>query len=270
VNLISASGIGIRLGGRSILQQVDIDLQQGEMLGLIGPNGAGKSTLLKILSGILQPDQGRLTFRGQPFSSHDRSTRARHISYLSQQGSAHWPITVRQLVALGRLPHLGPWQRPGERDRLAIEQAMQATDLLGLAARSVATLSGGEKARVLLARALAGEPAILLADEPVAALDPAHQLDVMTLLRRHCDAGGAVVVVLHDLHLAAHFCDRLQLLHQGMTLETGPATRVLSEANLQRAYGIGIRAGIPSVEQALALAWERRPAARHPDPAKAG
>ena len=258
MSLLHASGIGIRLGGQPILAQVDTRLESGEMLGLIGPNGAGKSTLLKILGGILSPDAGECRFRGHPYDRAGAVERARGIAYLAQQGEAHWPLPVSQLVALGRLPHLGPWQRPGTVDRAAIRRALEVTDLLPLSDRSFATLSGGEKARALLARALAGEPAVLLADEPVAALDPAHQLDVMALLRRHCEAGGAASVVRHDLRLASHYCNRLQLLHRGRTLAVGPPFEVLGEHNLETAYGIGLRSRFSDVRQALALAWERR------------
>ncbi|HEB97851.1 MAG TPA: ABC transporter ATP-binding protein [Sedimenticola thiotaurini] len=259
MTLLQAEDLHLTLGRKEILAAVDLLLAPGEMLGLIGPNGAGKSTLLKLLAGILSPDRGRRRFLGRDYGRDDGRARARAVAYLAQQGAAHWPLAVEQLVALGRLPHLGPWQRPGEQDRRAIREALADTDLLELAPRPFDTLSGGERARALLARALAGEPRVLLADEPVAALDPAHQLDVMALLRRHCERGGAAIVVLHDLRLAAHYCDRLQLLHRGRTLASGRPAQVLGEENLERAYGIGIRPGFDSVEQALALTWERRP-----------
>ncbi len=256
MNLLQARGIGIVLGGNTILDGVDLELAGGEMLGLIGPNGAGKSTLLRILAGVLVPGSGSRRFHDHPYDRANAGERARRIAYLAQQGAAHWPLSVERLVALGRLPHLGPWQRPSAEDEAAVRRALETTDLAAMAQRSFATLSGGEKARALLARALAGEPEILLADEPVAALDPAHQLEVMDLLRRHCDAGGAAIVVLHDLRLAAHYCDRLQLLHEGGTLASGERETVLTEEHLATAYGIRIRPGYESVEQALALGWQ--------------
>ncbi|PUB85831.1 MAG: hypothetical protein DBP00_12470 [gamma proteobacterium symbiont of Ctena orbiculata] len=136
--------------------------------------------------------------------------------------------------------HLGPWQEPGGEDREIIDRVVRQTDLIPFRDRAFNTLSGGEQARVLLARALVTESDILLADEPVFALDPAHQLDVMTLLSEHCEAGHAVIVVLHDLNLAAHYCQRLQLLYEGSTLADGEVETVLSEENLMRAYEIAI------------------------------
>jgi len=256
MRLLSGSGLHLAFNGTAILNGIDLQLERGEMLGLIGPNGAGKSTLLRLLAGLLLPQQGELLLGDHPLSTLPGEQRARLIAYLSQSGSAHWPITVERIVALGRLPHLGAWQSPGEQDRNVIQRVMQKTDLLQLAERHFPTLSGGERARVLLARALAVEPQILLADEPVAALDLAHQLEVMALLRDHCDRGGAAVVVLHDLRLAAHYCNRLQLLLQGETLACGSAREVLTQTLLQRAYGVQIRAG-GDVANAFALTWER-------------
>ncbi|MEW8228343.1 MAG: ABC transporter ATP-binding protein, partial [Candidatus Thiodiazotropha endolucinida] len=225
-------------------------------LGLIGPNGAGKSTLLRLLAGVIEADTGSLSISGTPISSVPRSERARRIAYLPQLSEIAWPMSVERIVALGRIPHLEPWQAPRQEDRKLIERVICQTDLLALRHRAFNTLSGGEQARVLLARALVTEPDILLADEPVSALDPAHQLDVMTLLSEHCEEGHAVIVVLHDLNLAAHYCQRLQLLYEGSTLADGEVETVLSEENLVRAYEIAIN---PPVETAslFSLPWRR-------------
>jgi iron complex transport system ATP-binding protein len=254
---LSASELSLSLGGQPILQQVSLELSAGEMLGLIGPNGAGKSSLLKIIAGILNPATGKLLFDGLPLHNLPNLERARSIAYLAQAGTAHWPISVERVVALGRLPHLGSWRDASSEDRRIIQQVMHQTDLLSLSTRAFSTLSGGEKARVLLARALAVEPKILLADEPVAALDLSHQLEVMDLLRQHCDKGGAALVVLHDLRLAAHYCDRLQLLHRGRTLDSGPPESVINDANLQQAYGVRIRQQGGSLMDAFALTWSK-------------
>ncbi|MES9906837.1 MAG: ABC transporter ATP-binding protein [Sedimenticola sp.] len=228
--------ISVNFGSHRILQQIDIELKQGELLGLIGPNGAGKTTLLRILVGLLQQSSGRVTLDGDDLNEMDPVIRARQIAYLAQNGEAHWPIQVERLVELGRTPHLGSWQHPSNKDRTIVTDALRSTDTWSLRHRRFTTLSGGERMRVLIARALAVKPQILLADEPVAALDPAHQLDVMGLLQKHCREGGSAVVVLHDLSLASHFCDRLQLLQSGTTVATGPAEEVLNEENLRRVY----------------------------------
>ena len=244
------------LGGQPILKGVSIELREGEMLGLIGPNGAGKTTLLRLIAGILTPPREKLLANGEPLADLSQSERGRKIAYLTQEGTAHWPISVGRIVALGRLPHLGTWQKPGEKDDHVIQRVLNQTGLSGLTDRSFPTLSGGEKARVLLARALTVEPEILLADEPVAALDPSHQLEMMDLLKMHCRQGGSVVVVLHDLRLASHYCDRLQLLLDGKTLATGDPKRVLTPGNLEQAYGIRIRENNTSVAEAFAMTWE--------------
>ncbi len=255
MSLLQGSGLSLTLGGQTILDQVDIALKPGEMLGLIGPNGAGKSSLLKILAGLIEPNSGSLLLGEQLFDSMPSSQRARRIAWLAQQGEVHWPLTVENLIELGRTPHLSHWQKPSQKDREVIEQVLVQTDLKDLRQRRFNTLSGGERARVLLARALAAEPKILLVDEPVAALDLAHQLDVMSLLSGYCNKGRGVIVVLHDLSLAAHFCHRLQLLHKGRVLAMGSAESVLNPEHLMTAYQIKSRqttAGDP-----FAIPWQR-------------
>lgn len=254
-NLLQGSSLSLSLGCRMILDRVDIALNPGEMLGLIGPNGAGKSSLLKILAGLIPPDAGTLLLGEQPFAALSASQRARRIAWLAQQGEVHWPLTVENLIELGRTPHLSHWQNPTVKDREVIAQVLEQTDLKALRRRRFHTLSGGEKARVLLARALASEPEILLVDEPVAALDLAHQLDVMALLSRYSKQGRGVIVVLHDLSLAAHFCDRLQLLHNGRVLAMGSAEFVLSPEHLLTAYQIRPRKTVAN--DPFAIPWQR-------------
>ena len=255
--MLRADGLSYVRGGRLILDQIDLALGRGEMLGLIGPNGAGKSTLLRLLAGVLSPDEGSLSLDGHPLDALDRRERARRIAYLPQLNQIAWPLSVERLVELGRLPHLEPWQQPGAADRSVIERVIVQTDLLELRQRAFDTLSGGEQARVLLARALVTEPDILLADEPVAALDPAHQLDVMALLTDHCEAGQSVIVVLHDLTLAAHYCDRLQLLLDGATLDEGLPEAVLNEDNLAEAYAIELAEPDADALTPFNLPWRR-------------
>ena len=257
MKLLQGQGLSLTLDGRQILDDIDIELRAGEMLGLIGPNGAGKSTLLKLLAGLLEPDAGMLLLGEQAYPNVPPEQRARRIAWLAQQGEVHWPVTVETLLELGRAPHLSPWQKPTEQDRAVIERVLGECDLTTLRERTVDTLSGGERARVLLARALAIEPQILLADEPVAALDPAHQLDMLSLLENYCSEGRGVILVLHDLALAAHFCHRLQLVHQGKTLTSGSVEAVLSPEHLHRAYRIQLREDM--IQSPFTLPWQRVP-----------
>lgn len=258
MTILTGHNLSLQLGGQTILRSIDIELQRGKMLGLIGPNGAGKTSLLRLLAGLLQPDSGELLLDETHLNRVDNHEKAKKIAYLAQEGTAHWPLEVERIVELGRLPYLGQWQRPGKSDAEAIERVMQQTDTLHLSQRSFNTLSGGEKARVLLARALASEPAILLADEPVSALDPSHQLAVMDLLTEHCNQGGSVVVVLHDLRLASHYCHQIQLLLDGTTLVTGTPSEVLTETNLEKAFDIALRGDHVSVEEAFSLSWRSK------------
>jgi iron complex transport system ATP-binding protein len=241
----AVAGIGLRVvrGGRAILDDVDFEARAGELVGLLGPNGAGKSTLLRVLAGVLPAEGGRLTLRGRDPAGIDRQGRARELAYLPQAAECHWPLAVEEVVALGRLPHRGPWAPATGADREAVERALGYTDTLSLRRRRVDTLSGGERARVLLARALAGEPRVLLADEPVAGLDPAHQLEVMAVLDRLAGEGASVVVVLHDLTLAARHCHRLVLLDEGRLVASGSSEEVLSAENLGRSFHIRAHRG---------------------------
>lgn len=232
--------ISVRLGGRQVLHDVELAIGEGEVVGLIGPNGAGKSTLLRAIAG-LQPCDGEILYDGGPLHRLGRRRRAALVAYLAQAESLHWPLTVARTAALGRMPHLGPWQAMGPEDHRAVVRALEACDLAGLADRAVNSLSGGERARALLARVLATEPALLLADEPVAGLDPYHQIQVMELLRRRAGEGMSTVVVLHDLLLAARFCDRLALIHEGRAVAAGSPPEVLTPEILRGVYHVDCR-----------------------------
>lgn len=254
--LLAAKGIHVAYGTRKILEDVSLSVGSGQIVGLIGANGAGKSTLLRVLGGLLEPEDGQVLLEGKAIP--DGNPFARQVAYLAQETQCHWPLSVERAVGLGRLPHLGWGQRFGEKDSEAVERAMLDADVDHLRERDVTTLSGGEQARVFLARALAVCSKVLLADEPVAGLDPAHQLGVMELLKRKAGAGMGIICVLHDLTLAARYCDTLVLLHEGRVLAQGRAEDVMTGKNLHLALGIDALMGSYEGENYI-LPWRAVP-----------
>lgn len=230
--------LSVALGGAPVLSGIDLHLEAGALIGLIGPNGAGKSTLARALLNLVPVSTGRVLVNGEDIARLRTPELARHIAYLPQGQELHWPLSVERLVGLGRLPHLAPFSRIGAADEAAIEAAMRETGTLALRHRVATELSGGERARVMLARALATGTPALIADEPLASLDPGHQIEVMELLAARARAGALVIVVLHDLSAAARFCDRLLLLDKGQLVGDGSAAEVLTDAALAEVYGI--------------------------------
>lgn len=235
--MLSAQDLGLSLGGKSALAEASMRVQRGAVTAIIGPNGAGKSSLLACLAGLLAPDTGRVMLDDVPLASLSPQQRARRIGFLPQAAEVNWDVDVATLVALGRLPHQGRWG-PGPADAAAVAAAMAATDIEGLATRVVNTLSGGERARALLARVLAGAPDYLLADEPLASLDPGHQLDSLACLRDAATAGAGVVVVLHDLAHALRIADRVILLDAGRIVADDAASAVLTPERIAAVYGV--------------------------------
>jgi len=242
VSRLSVEGLCVDLGGRAVLRDVSFEARPGEFVALIGPNGAGKTTLIRAICQLLPRQAGAVTWDGRRLDRMDSRARAASLAYLPQGQAIHWPLGVRRLVELGRLPRLGPLSRPAPADRAAVEAAMAAVDVAELADRDATTLSGGERARVLLARALAVEAPVLLADEPTASLDPYHVLEIMTLLHRTADAGQLVIAVMHELGLAARFCDRVVLLDGGRKVGDGPPREVLTRATVRDVYRVDIDA----------------------------
>lgn len=234
---IAADRVSVRIGGRDVVRGVTMRFGAGELVGVLGPNGAGKSSLMRALTG-LAGHGGEVRIDDRPLADWPRGAIARRIAYLPQGHVLHWPLSVERLVALGRLPHLAPLSRPSEADRAAITRAMERAEVTHLARRTATELSGGERARVLLARALAVEAPALIVDEPLASLDPAHQIHGMELLRAEADAGALVIAALHDLTLAVRHCDRVVVLADGGLVGDGPPAQVLTADLLARVFGI--------------------------------
>lgn len=239
---LSVENIHASLGQAHVIRGVSFTAEGGAFIGLIGPNGVGKTTLVLAIAGLI-PFQGAISLDGRPLASLPLRERARAIAYLAQGADSHWPLEVSRLVALGRLPHLAPFARARAEDEAAITRAMHLAGVEEFLGRDVQTLSGGERARVLLARALAVEAPLLLVDEPVAALDPYHQLRIMEVLRAYADEGRTVIAVLHDLTLAARHCDRLILLDNGQVKGDGRPSVVLTPENLRETYRIEAKIG---------------------------
>jgi iron complex transport system ATP-binding protein len=226
---LTAQAVSVTLGGRAVLNDVSLSLSRGHLVALVGPNGAGKTTLLRALAGLL-PSQGEICVGGDALSSLSLRERALRFAYLPQGHVVHWPLPARDIVALGRYPHgaTDP-ARLSLKDTEAVARAMQATDVVDFSERRVTELSGGERSRVALARVLAVEAPVMLADEPTASLDPRYQIDVMTNLRKAADAGVLVMVVTHDLGLAARFADMVLVLSEGRLVSQGAPAEALSE-----------------------------------------
>jgi len=233
-----ADDLVVTLGGRVILDRVSARFRPGEVTAIIGPNGAGKSTLLACLAGLRRPDAGRAALGDTPILALPHRERARRVGFLPQTPEVAWAVDVETLVGLGRTPHSGA-RGLSEADRSAVRAALVQTRMTGLAHRDVTTLSGGERARALLARVLAGEPSWLLADEPLAGLDPGHQLDTVDLMRGFAaERGHGVIMTLHDLGVALRLADRVVVLLEGALIADAAPLEALTPEILRRAYGV--------------------------------
>ena len=235
---LQVTDASLSIKGAALLKQASLALGPGELVVLLGPNGAGKTSLLRVALGLVTPDSGTALLGDQPAASLSARDRARAVTYLPQMRDLAWPMRVRDVVALGRFAYGAAPERLGQADADAVAQALSACDLDDLADRATDTLSGGELARVHIARALASQAPLMLADEPVASLDPRHQHGVMRLIREYVDRGGGALVVLHDLDLAALYADRLVWMADGRTIASGSVADTMTPHRISAIYGV--------------------------------
>jgi len=253
---VVATGVGVSLDGHRILSNIDLAVAPGEVVALVGPNGAGKSTLLAAISGDVPTDTGSIEIAGRALADYRHLELARERAVLTQDNQLSFPFTVSQVVAMGR----SPWTRTDrfDEDEVAIAQAMLAMDIDHLADRRFTSLSGGEKARVSLARVLAQRTPIVMLDEPTAALDLRHQEDVMRAVRTLASAGTAVLVVVHDLSLAAAYADRVAIIARGTLIAAGSPEQVLTAAQVSSVYGLPVEVSLASGRPVVVPLRERR------------
>ncbi|HEX4892407.1 MAG TPA: ABC transporter ATP-binding protein [Hyphomicrobiaceae bacterium] len=252
--ILSAENVHVvRPGGAEVLRGAGCRIEPGKITGIIGPNGAGKSTLIKVLARLLPVASGAVTLDGVPLADWTNAALSRAIAYLPQERAVHWAVPVERIVALGRLPHRNtPAGHRSEADLAAVRHALRVMDLESLANRAADRISGGELARVLIARALAQEAPIVLADEPTAGLDPAHALSLFASFRNLAAEGRGIAVALHDLSLAARFCHQVVVLDEGRVKASGQAAAVMTASVLepvfQVRFALGEVDGVPVVQ----------------------
>ncbi|MGI4880366.1 MAG: ABC transporter ATP-binding protein [Janthinobacterium lividum] len=240
---LSLTNVTVRRAGRIVLDDISARFRTGRLTVVIGPNGAGKSTLLDVAAGLLRPDAGTVLLDGIALDAQGRRALAKRRAYLPQSPQVDWPITVERVVALGLTPQLPAFGPLPAEWLAAIEAALERYDLLALRLRPATRLSGGELARVMLARATVGDPEILIVDEPTAGLDPRHALDAARRLRAIADSGRTVVVALHDLDLALRIADDALAVRAGRLIASGPADQIFTEPGLAALYDVRVRVG---------------------------
>ncbi len=237
-SVLSVSELSVDLGGSEIISSVSLTAETGELVGLVGPNGAGKTTLLGAIQGLITPTAGSVTVDGEPVSSLSARQRGRRIASVPQETGLSFSFPVEQAVAMGRNPHIGRFGTAGEADHQAVQAALEKTNLSTFVDRPVTELSGGERQRVLLARAFAQDAPLLLLDEPTANLDINHAINTLDLVRSVVDEGKTAIAAIHDLDLAARYCDRLVLLVDGELLAVGTPESVLTPERLEIAFDV--------------------------------
>ena len=237
--LFQINKVSFSYGNGPVLDAIDLDIPGGCFFGILGPNGSGKTTLLDILAGIKQPDSGQVFFNGRELSSLARPGLARELSLVPQEFLIHFPFTVEEVALMGRHPHIARFAAPGQQDLEAVQEALAALALEHLAHKQVTELSGGEKQRTVLARAWAQNAPVTLLDEPTSNLDINHTLSVLGALKERVRSlGHSVVVILHDLNLAAAFCDQVALLQNGKVRFSGPCREALTGDTIQEVFGV--------------------------------
>lgn len=237
---IEARDLRFAYDGEAVIDGVSLALRRGEVLGVIGPNGSGKSTLMRLLTGVLRPHGGEVRLAGRPLQSYSRREIGRAVAVVPQETVVELPFSVTEVVLMGRSPHLGRFAFEGERDLRIAREAMRRTGVEPLAHRLVQELSGGERQRVVLARALAQEAEVLVLDEPAVFLDIRHEVEIYDLLRDLQREGKSTVTVLHDLNLAAMYCDRVALMQGGRLVQVGRPAEVITYQNITTVYGIEV------------------------------
>lgn len=245
---LRAENVTWQAGGKLIVDTVSIQPAEGQTVGLLGPNGSGKSTLLKLLSGVRKATAGVVQLGGEPVSAMSRRAVSRRLAVVDQHADTEIDVTVREVVALGRIPHRMPWTSSGPADQVAIDEAVATTGLEPLLERSWHTLSGGERQRAQIARALAQQPRELLLDEPTNHLDIRHQLDLLALVSR---LPMTSVVALHDLNLAATFCDWIVVLDDGRAVAAGTPTQVLTAELIWQVYQVRAEVAVSRSDGAI-------------------
>ncbi len=242
IPLLQAEGLVFSYNSHPLLEGIDLSLGRGDLVGMIGPNGSGKTTLLKLLSGILRPQRGQVSLQGQPLRAHTRRQIAQRIAVVPQELQVPFSFSAREIVEMGRTPHVRPWHGETALDRQVVEQVMDATDTAPLAERLFNELSGGEQQRVVIAMALAQEPEVLLLDEPTVHLDINHQVEILELLTQlNRERGLTVLATMHDLNLASLYFGRLAMLNQGHIVAEGAPGDVLREDRLREIFGAQVQ-----------------------------
>lgn len=235
---IKVSGVEFSFNGSQVLNDVNLDVGSGDVLGIVGPNGSGKTTLLRCINRILKPRAGSILIDGQELKTLGQEDIARRIGYVPQTENKTFPATVFDSVLMGRKPHIN-W-KPGDRDLEIVSNVIKKLDLESLAMRDITELSGGQKQKVVMARALAQEPQVLLLDEPTSSLDLKHQMEVMNIAKAQTEDGVSVVMAIHDLNLAARYSDKIVMLKDGYILHAG-GTEILTPDKIESVYEVKVQ-----------------------------